>query len=49
MTLLGCEKGEVLTVVEFQQLAALEWFAKVDNARTRHAYQNDLTDISSFI
>ncbi|AAZ38096.1 site-specific recombinase, phage integrase family (plasmid) [Pseudomonas savastanoi pv. phaseolicola 1448A] len=42
-----------LTAVEFQQLArvpsAVEWFANLDNRRTRRAYQNDLTDFSSFI
>ncbi|KPB61617.1 Phage integrase family site specific recombinase [Pseudomonas amygdali pv. myricae] len=42
-----------LTAVEFQQLAAVpsavEWFANLDNPRTRRAYQNDLTDFSSFI
>ena len=40
-----------LTAVEFQQLAAVpaavEWFANIDNPRTRRAYQNDLTDFSS--
>ena len=42
-----------LTAVEFQHLArvpaAVEWFANIDNPRTRRAYQNDLTDFSSFI
>lgn len=42
-----------LTAIEFQQLAAVpaavEWFANIDNPRTRRAYQNDLTDFSSFI
>lgn len=42
-----------LTAVEFQQLAAVpaaeEWFADIDNLRTRRAYQNDLTNFSSFI
>lgn len=42
-----------LTAIEFQQLAnvpaATEWFANIDNPRTRRAYQNDLTDFSSFI
>ncbi len=37
-----------LTAVEFQQLAsvpaAVEWFANIDNHRTRRAYQNDLQD-----
>lgn len=35
-----------LTAVEFQQLAAVpaavEWFANIDNPRTRRAYQDDL-------
>ena len=42
-----------LTAAEFQHLAgvpaAVEWFANIDNPRTRRAYQNDLTDFSSFI
>ena len=42
-----------LTAVEFQQLAAVPaavgWSANIDNPRTRRAYQNDLTDFSSFI
>ncbi|EKG35787.1 tyrosine-type recombinase/integrase [Pseudomonas syringae] len=42
-----------LTAVEFQQSAAVpsavEWFANLDNPRTRRPYQNDLTDFSAFI
>lgn len=42
-----------LTAVEFQQLAsvpaAVEWFANIDNPRTRRAYQNDLQDFCSFV
>lgn len=42
-----------LTAVEFQQLAsvpsAVEWFANIDNPRTRRAYQNDLEDFCSFV
>lgn len=42
-----------LTSVEFQQLgavpAAAEWFANIDNPRTRRAYQNDLEDFCSFV
>ena len=38
----------LLTRKEFQQLAdvppELEWFANIDNARTRRAYQIDLKD-----
>ena len=29
--------------------AAVEWFANIDNPRTRRAYQNDLEDVCSFI
>ncbi|RZI60482.1 MAG: integrase, partial [Pseudomonas sp.] len=42
-----------LTSVEFQTLAqvpaAVEWFANLDNPRTRRAYQNDLEDFCSFV
>ncbi len=42
-----------LTAAEFQQLAsvpaAAEWFANIDNPRTRRAYQNDLEDFCSFV
>lgn len=42
-----------LSVVEFQQLAevpaAVEWFANIDNPRTRRAYQNDLEDFYGFV
>lgn len=42
-----------LTVVEFQQLtampAAADWFANIDNPRTRRAYQTDLEDFCSFV
>lgn len=42
-----------LTSAEFQQLArvpaAVEWFANIDNPRTRRAYQNDLADFCSFV
>ena len=42
-----------LSAVEFQQLAAVpaavEWFANIDNPRTRRAYQNDLEDFCSFV
>lgn len=48
------EEGERrLTAAEFQHLAtvpaAVEWFANIDNPRTRRAYQNDLEDFCSFI
>ena len=42
-----------LTAVEFQQLAsvpaAVEWFANIDNPRTRRAYQGDLEDFCGFV
>ncbi|KPX28236.1 Site-specific tyrosine integrase/recombinase [Pseudomonas coronafaciens pv. garcae] len=42
-----------LTAVEFQDLArvpaAVEWFANLDNPRTRRAYQNDLEDFCGFV
>ena len=42
-----------LSAVEFQQLAgvpaAVEWFANIDNPRTRRAYQNDLEDFCGFV
>ncbi|WP_055137520.1 tyrosine-type recombinase/integrase [Pseudomonas corrugata] len=42
-----------LSAVEFQQLAAVpaavEWFANIDNPRTRRAYQIDLADFCRFV
>jgi site-specific recombinase XerD len=42
-----------LTAKEFQILAevpaAVEWFANIDNPRTRRAYQGDLEDFCSFV
>lgn len=42
-----------LNAAEFQQLAsvpaAVEWFANIDNPRTRRAYQIDLADFCSFV
>ena len=42
-----------LTAAEFQDLAAVpaaaEWFANLDNPRTRRAYQIDLADFCSFV
>lgn len=42
-----------LTAAEFQGLAevpaAAEWFANLDNPRTRRAYQGDIEDFSSFL
>jgi site-specific recombinase XerD len=43
----------ILTRKDFQQLAAVpaevEWFANIDNARTRPAYQIDLRDFMQFV
>jgi site-specific recombinase XerD len=42
-----------LSAAEFQHLAAvpaaIEWFANIDNPRTRRAYQGDLEDFCSFV
>ena len=42
-----------VTAAEFQDLAAVpaaaEWFANLDNPRTRRAYQGDLADFCSFV
>lgn len=42
-----------LTAFQFQQLAivpaAVEWFANIDNAQTRRAYQADLEDFCGFV
>lgn len=42
-----------LTAAQFQHLAevpaAAEWFANIDNPRTRRAYQNDLEDFCGFV
>src|SRR5260370_5250935 len=46
------EVGRRLTAAEFHQLAAVpaeaEWFANLDNPRTRRAYQTDLQDFMDF-
>jgi site-specific recombinase XerD len=46
------EAGKRLSAAQFHQLAAVpaeaEWFANLDNPRTRRAYQNDLQDFMSF-
>ncbi|WP_426103026.1 tyrosine-type recombinase/integrase [Pseudomonas sp. PSPC3-3] len=52
--LIRIEDGERrLSAIEFQQLAsvpaAVEWFANIDNPRTRRAYQNDLEDFCGFV
>lgn len=42
-----------LTAAQFQRLAevpaAAEWFANLDNPRTRRAYQGDIEDFCSFL
>jgi site-specific recombinase XerD len=42
-----------LTVAQFQHLSAVpamvEWFANIDNPRTRRAYKNDLEDFCLFV
>ena len=42
-----------LTAAQFQELAAVpaavEWFANIDNPRTRRAYQGDLEDFCGFV
>lgn len=47
------DSGRRLTSVEFQQLtampAAADWFANIDNPRTRRAYQTDLEDFCGFV
>jgi len=47
------ESGRLLTREEFQKLsevpAEVEWFANIDNARTRRAYQNDIHDFMQFV
>lgn len=52
--LIHLEGGERrLNATQFQQLAdvpaAVEWFANIDNPRTRRAYQGDLQDFCSFV
>ncbi|RMV31625.1 hypothetical protein ALP12_200451 [Pseudomonas savastanoi pv. phaseolicola] len=47
------EGGRRLTAAQFQQLAAVpsavEWFANINNPRTRRAYQIDLQDFCCFV
>jgi len=46
-------EDRALTAAEFQGLAdvppELEWFANIDNAKTRRAYQGDVGDFSGFV
>jgi hypothetical protein len=43
----------VLTAAEFQRLSAVpleaEWFANIDNPRTRRAYRGDIHDFMGFV
>ncbi|MGH8653964.1 MAG: hypothetical protein ACREYE_18155 [Gammaproteobacteria bacterium] len=44
--------GGILTQAEFQNLsvvpAEIEWFANIDNKRTRRAYQIDIREFMAF-
>lgn len=52
-SLVVASTGRRLTAAEFQGLAevpaAAEWFANLDNTRTRRAYQGDLQDFCQFL
>jgi site-specific recombinase XerD len=45
--------GRLLAEARFRELAAVpaevEWFANIDNAQTRRAYQSDLKDFMAFV
>ena len=47
------DTGRALTAPEFQGLAEmpaeLEWFANIDNPRTRRAYRIDVADFMAFV
>lgn len=47
------QAGGMLTAAQFHQLAAvpaaLEWFANIDNPRTRRAYEGDIGDFTGFV
>ena len=47
------DEKNLLTRADFQTLAdvppEVEWFANIDNAQTRRAYQSDLKDFMTFI
>ncbi len=49
----GTGKDNLLSRAEFQQLAdvppEIEWFAYIDNPRTRPAYMIDLRDFMDFV
>ncbi|OZO01366.1 integrase [Pseudomonas sp. IB20] len=51
--IIGGASERRLSAAEFQQLAsvpaAAEWFANIDNPRTRRAYQGDLADFCGFV
>jgi hypothetical protein len=46
-------ESRTLTAAQFQALSDvppdLEWFANIPNAKTRKAYQLDITDFSAFV
>jgi hypothetical protein len=45
-------RGRILTASEFQSLAdvppEVEWFANIENANTRRAYRNDVSESMAF-
>src|ERR1700675_367847 len=51
--LVSASESRVLTRAEFHGLAEmpaeLEWFANIDNPRTRRAYRNDIEEFSRFV
>lgn len=51
-SLVAVAAPSMLTSAQFQQLAAvppaMTWFANIDNAQTRRAYQNDLQEFMTF-
>jgi site-specific recombinase XerD len=51
--LVSASKSRVLTRAEFHGLAEmpaeLEWFANIDNPRTRRSYRNDIEEFSRFV
>ena len=50
---LTVHQGNILTAEAFHQLATIppeiEWFANIENPRTRRAYKNDLNDFMRFV
>lgn len=51
--LIPTSSNSLLTDVQFRDLAAmppeLEWFANIENPKTRRAYRNDIRDFSLFV